>query len=214
MHSTRFLTGVPNCDNKDTITVRALLSKADLRADTVELPKYFITNLCDTTEADRYYWKVTRDKDGSVVKEEPVVGDDAPNFNLGVLDLGNDTGSFTVCVWAYTPDPDACVDSACVKIFNAFVIDFKIPNVFTPNGDEKNDNFVVEIKGQEVFDLKIYNRWGELVFESTDPAITWNGKVNNSGNDCPDGTYFYTLKYKLRTQNEKTLRGSVSLMRL
>jgi len=214
MHSTRFLTGVPNCDNKDTITVRALLSKADLRADTVELPKYFITNLCDTTEADRYYWKVTRDKDGSVVKEEPVVGDDAPNFNLGVLDLGNDTGSFTVCVWAYTPDPDACVDSACVKIFNAFVIDFKIPNVFTPNGDDKNDNFVVEIKGQELFDLKIYNRWGELVFESTDPATTWNGKVNNSGNDCPDGTYFYTLKYKLRTQNEKTLRGSVSLMRL
>lgn len=213
LHSTRFMRDAAPCEYKDTITMRAQLSKADLSVDTLELPRFMVKNLSDSSEAVRYVWKVFRNKDGSIFKEVEVNGNGDPNFNLGELNFGNDTGMFTVCVWAFTADPDACVDSACKEVGNAFQTDFKIPNVFTPNEDGKNDVFKIEIKGEEVFDLKIYNRWGGLVFESTNPQNPWNGKVNNSGTECPEGTYYYTLKYKLRGQEEKTLRGSITLIR-
>jgi gliding motility-associated-like protein len=213
LHSTRFLTGSPECENKDTITMRALLSKADLKAEVILLPKYYVTNLSDSTEAVKYIWRVTRNKDNSVFKEVTVNGNDDPNFNLGELNFGNDTGDFTICIWAYTAEPDACIDSACVVVNNAFVTDITIPNVFTPNGDNKNDFFKIDIKGEELYDLKIYNRWGGQVFESTNSTNIWNGKVNNSGADCPDGTYYFILTYRLRGKTEQTVRGSITLIR-
>jgi gliding motility-associated-like protein len=98
-------------------------------------------------------------------------------------------------------------------VSNAFVTDIVIPNVFTPNNDNKNDVFKIDIKGEELFDLKIFNRWGGQVFESTNAANHWNGKVNNSGADCPDGTYYFVLTYRLRGKTEKTVRGSITLIR-
>jgi hypothetical protein len=41
-------------------------------------------------------------------------------------------------------------------------------------------------------DIKFFNRWGEIVFETTDRDIKWNGKNKNTGKDCPDGVYYYT----------------------
>jgi gliding motility-associated-like protein len=169
--------------------------------------------LSDSTEAVKYIWRVTRNKDNSVFKEVTVNGNDDPNFNLGELNFGNDTGDFTICIWAYTAEPDACIDSACVVVNNAFVTDITIPNVFTPNGDNKNDFFKIDIKGEELYDLKIYNRWGGQVFESTNSTNIWNGKVNNSGADCPDGTYYFILTYRLRGKTEQTVRGSITLIR-
>lgn len=72
---------------------------------------------------------------------------------------------------------------------------YSLPNVFTPNGDTHNDLYTPfpGWRFVESIDLKVYNRWGNLVFETKDPEINWNGK-NLSGKDLSEGTYFYVCK--------------------
>lgn len=68
---------------------------------------------------------------------------------------------------------------------------YELPNAFTPNGDSQNELFVP--RGRcfvERVDFKIYNRWGQLVFETEDPALNWDG-TNLNGEPLPDGTYHY-----------------------
>lgn len=74
---------------------------------------------------------------------------------------------------------------------------YKLPNVFTPNGDNVNDLFIpltpYSIIDQyvEKIDMKIYSRWGELVFETTDPYIEWTGKNQSNNNIVNPGVYYY-----------------------
>ena len=70
------------------------------------------------------------------------------------------------------------------------------------------------LKVQELFELTIWNRWGGKVFETTDAKNGWNGKVNNTGEDSPEGTYYFILKYRMRGQTtESVVRGTVTLIR-
>lgn len=66
-----------------------------------------------------------------------------------------------------------------------------IPNIFTPNGDGVNDFFEVKVRGASYFHLQIFNRWGEMLFESKDPSRVWNGGKQDYY--APDGVYFWTL---------------------
>lgn len=89
---------------------------------------------------------------------------------------------------------------------------FEISNVITPNNDGKNE--FLEIKSIclfEKFELTIFNRWGNIVYKSTNPSEFWNGKNNQE--DCPDGNYMYLLKYKFSNMEETTKNGSILLMR-
>ncbi|MCA6365059.1 MAG: gliding motility-associated C-terminal domain-containing protein [Bacteroidetes bacterium] len=67
-----------------------------------------------------------------------------------------------------------------------------VPNVFTPNGDGVNDLFVVESQQIKTFELTIYNRWGNKVFSSQSATTHWDG-LDESGKDCMDGNYYYTI---------------------
>ncbi|MES2800670.1 MAG: gliding motility-associated C-terminal domain-containing protein [Bacteroidota bacterium] len=73
-----------------------------------------------------------------------------------------------------------------------------IPNVFTPNNDGANDEFSITSSNLTDYQLIILNRWGNLMFESNDPANSWDG--TSDGKACPDGTYFYLLKAKMGSQ--------------
>jgi gliding motility-associated-like protein len=86
-----------------------------------------------------------------------------------------------------------------------------IPTVFTPNGDGYNDYWTIKHSVFSAFDLKIFNRHGQMVFESNGPAINWNGTSINQ-EPCTDGTYFYILKADLPT---KTIvrKGNITLIR-
>ncbi|SDB88657.1 T9SS type B sorting domain-containing protein [Williamwhitmania taraxaci] len=71
---------------------------------------------------------------------------------------------------------------------------YDLPNVFTPNGDGINDLFVPinqTYQYVERISIKIFNRYGELVFETTDPEIRWNGKVKGSDKLASPGVYYY-----------------------
>ncbi|MEZ4805418.1 MAG: gliding motility-associated C-terminal domain-containing protein [Bacteroidia bacterium] len=90
-----------------------------------------------------------------------------------------------------------CGDS----IINFFVHDsnctcrFWIPNVFSPNGDQINDHFKVESQCPLFeFNLKIYSRWGELLFETHEVNEPWDGTYK--GKAVPLGVYMYTLEFR------------------
>lgn len=68
----------------------------------------------------------------------------------------------------------------------------RVPNVFTPDGNGKNDEFRVAYRSLRDFHIWVYNRWGKLVYESTDPAKGWDGKIN--GRPAAEGAYFYVVR--------------------
>lgn len=98
----------------------------------------------------------------------------------------------------------ACTDQATqtVTVFNP--ITYEPVNVFTPNGDNDNDVFTLNIENATSIEIVILNRWGNVVFESTDPNFGWNGKINNDGAECTDGTYFYKFT---ATAGEQSTEG-------
>lgn len=139
-------------------------------------------------------------------------------------DYGTDTGSYNVCLITSVAH---CKDTVCNPIRNSYVHDssldsrIKLYNVFTPGAvDGSNDAFIIDIVNQASHELTIYNRWGELVFESyksmtQNDELLWNGRLQNSGPPCPSGTYFYVLKYTFQDEpsEEKTVSGTVTLIR-
>lgn len=71
-------------------------------------------------------------------------------------------------------------------------IDYKLPNVFTPNGDGINDYYRPgNYSFVERIDMKIYNRWGTLVYKTENPDINWDGKRMNTNQLVPPGVYYY-----------------------
>ena len=66
------------------------------------------------------------------------------------------------------------------------------PNAFSPDGDGVNDHFSIKGQGGEEYCLEIYNRWGQMVFQSEDMDMAWNGEYR--GNQSPIGTYVYQVK--------------------
>ena len=93
------------------------------------------------------------------------------------------------------------IDSAGnVSVCNDFVncVDecpyYELPNIFTPNNDGVNDMLIpYPYSFVDKIDLKIYNRWGNLVFETDDPDINWNGEHIKTGKLVPDGVYYLSL---------------------
>lgn len=70
---------------------------------------------------------------------------------------------------------------------------YELPNVFTPNNDNENDFFMAYNRNNAVkqINLKIFNRWGQLVYETTDPNFQWDGKILKTGNLAATGVYYY-----------------------
>ena len=92
------------------------------------------------------------------------------------------------------------------------VCELSIANVFTPNGDGINDKFYPLTKcTTEQYEFFIYNRWGQLVYKTTNQTDKWDGKYREE--DCSEGVYMYLIRYKYPTQPAKNVYGSISLLR-
>ena len=88
------------------------------------------------------------------------------------------------------------------------------PNTFTPDGDEFNQTFRVHISGIDMFSfsMQIYNRWGEMIFESFDPAAGWDGTYN--GKVVQDGAYTWLIRARdLFTDNKYEFNGTITIIR-
>ena len=91
--------------------------------------------------------------------------------------------------------------------------DFKIPNVFTPNGDGIGDEFTIIYNGTLLdYDLSIYTKSGQLVFHSQQIDDYWNGKLSGN-NDASEGVYFYVITATGANNEKLTQKGTVQLIR-
>jgi gliding motility-associated-like protein len=120
------------------------------------------------------------------------------------INLGMSPGDFSVIV----SDGNGCVEDTFFVISNLKAE--CIPNVFTPNGDNINDYWKLE----DTFlfsdtEIKIYGRFGRLIFQSIGYRLPWNG-TNSNGNDVPDGVYFYTIEIG---NGFDPITGTVSILR-
>jgi len=103
----------------------------------------------------------------------------------------------------------SCVDNCPTYI---------LPNIFTPNNDGLND-LVKPLKGSmhiEKVDMKIYNRWGQLVYKTSDPYINWDGKDYETNQDCSEGVYYYICEVQqIYLEGPKTITytGTINLIR-
>ncbi len=111
--------------------------------------------------------------------------------------------------------PDGCLDTLTKIIDVSPFCSWFFPNAFTPNGDGKNDLFkgVGFDKNIEQFNIWIYNRWGELVFESDNREEGWNGKKNNVGQDSPQSGYVYIAEIRGPRNTFKKFEGIITLLR-
>jgi len=89
-----------------------------------------------------------------------------------------------------------------------------IPNVFTPNGDGYNDNYVITLEHEILFELKILDRKGQIVFESKDKNFHWNGTLHNMGAPCESGVYVFALRYQTKNMKEPKVEQGKILLKL
>ena len=84
-----------------------------------------------------------------------------------------------------------------------------IPNSFTPNGDRINDIFIPIITSAQSVSTLIFNRWGEIVFESSDLIPRWDGTYK--GAKCPNDIYIYKVEVISLAEKMKIYTGHVTL---
>jgi gliding motility-associated-like protein len=108
-----------------------------------------------------------------------------------------------------------CVDSSSKTITANELEIYYVPNSFTPDGDEYNNNFKpIFSTGIDLntYKMLIFNRWGEEIFETNDTANGWDGTQN--GSSIQDGTYIWTIEYKSKKNDKRTIaKGHVNLIR-
>lgn len=85
-----------------------------------------------------------------------------------------------------------------------------IPNSFSPNGDGKNETFRAYGNAIAGVSMKVFNQWGELIYEGSEYTTGWDGKYK--GKLQPMGVYFYVFKIKLVNGTESNRKGSVNLL--
>ncbi len=138
-------------------------------------------------------------------------GDGGTSTETNPSYLYKDTGTFSVMLMASSQQ--GCIDTLertmYVKVIEKSF--FFIPNLFSPNGDGNNDLFKVIAQGVARFDLRIFNRWGEQVFQSYDVNQAWDGYYR--GELCFPGTYTYVLKVMMRNGDNQKRKGSLFLLR-
>jgi gliding motility-associated-like protein len=173
----------------DSIVVAAILPLPAnfLPADTL-LCQYETIELAATGNFSGYTWNT-----GSVDK---VIAAKAP-------------GTY----WLQVKDANDCIGRDSISInLKACAAGFYVPTAFTPNNDGKNDLFKPILMGNVLqYKFLIYNRYGELIFESSDFTKGWNGKIN--GTDQNTNGFTWICWYQLEGSAAKKAKGSVVLLR-
>lgn len=188
----------PGCNISDNITkTLVVLSAPDARFDFS--PKPSIENtpfsfINQSTGASRYSWNF---------------GDGVTSTLTQPIHQYSKSFTFDVSLTAYNSFGCSAVYTLPVSPIVTELLE--IPNAFTPNDDGKNDVFLPKIFGIDDMNLKIYNRFGQLVFESYNPSFGWDGKFQ--GAPQPIDVYAYTLIVKFADGRTESRKGSVTLIR-
>lgn len=131
-----------------------------------------------------------------------------PNFDF------LDTGLFEIQLTSFHPITN-CPNTISKIVDITPVVMLHFPNAFTPNNDAKNDVFAGNgfLDGLFDYNMTVWNRWGEKVYDGSDPRIGWNGKNDNIGADSPQGIYVYRVSYSTTRGEQEVQEGHVTLLR-
>lgn len=103
-----------------------------------------------------------------------------------------------------------CSDTVVKAVRIEYDFAFYIPNAFTPNGDGLNDVFMPVTKSIKLYTMQVFNRWGELIFQTSDPYQGWDGSFK--GERCAQGVYNWKITLSTLSGEAKTYMGQVSLL--
>lgn len=121
------------------------------------------------------------------------------------------TGNYTITLTV--SNADGCKDAITQLVEYKVPSEVFIPNTFTPNSDGMNDFWLISMSYIENFQLYVYDRWGQLVFETDDLFTYWKGTYYNTGKPLKDDRYSYRIQYQEFKGPKKQIMGSVTLLR-
>ncbi|MEQ9414273.1 MAG: gliding motility-associated C-terminal domain-containing protein, partial [Cyclobacteriaceae bacterium] len=170
-----------------------------------------------------------------------IICDDPDNNDPATRQVDLDPGSFSQYEWfknelttgntnqVFTADSEGlymvnitnsfgCVAPDETEVLSQCIPKLVAPNAFRPTStlDSNKEFSVFSFFITDDFEVFIYNRWGELVFQSNDRFFKWNGTYNNSGQSLPSGSYAYVIKYVSSFRPElgvQEKRGGVALLK-
>lgn len=177
------------CKAADTILINTIVQPpADFLLPVDSICQYDQATLKASGTFSKYWWSTGSTQPAISVQK-------AGNYVLDVEDAQGCKGSDTVNV----------IEKTCYT--GVFV-----PNAFTPGGDNLNDKFLARVYGHPVqFRLTVYNRWGEIVFDTKDPTRGWDGKVGGLTQDT--GVFVWQCVYQYQGEAKKYEKGKVILIR-
>lgn len=118
-------------------------------------------------------------------------GDGQTEFNTNPSHTYAQPGSYKVCLIAKTLS--GCIDSLCYEVDVTGDLYVSVPNIFTPNGDNKNDEFILTTKGIQKIELVILDFNFKKIFESSGTLPAWDGYTMTS-TPAAEGNYYYSIK--------------------
>lgn len=140
-------------------------------------------------------------------------GDGHNSFSRDPIHTYSDTGMVTVT--QIVTHLSGCTDTLRQLLDITPNVSYFLPNAFTPNNDSVNDYYKgIGIIGRaENYRFSIWNRWGELVFQTSDPEEGWNGQKFNNGRPAPSGVYLVTVSFTGPRGEVHEYKGLATLIR-
>ena len=121
----------------------------------------------------------------------------------------SDTGWYNVTQWVI--NQFGCTDTAVVPIYINPETTIYVPNAFTPNGDGTNEIFLPVVRDVRRYTFSVFDRWGQIIYETNDPLKGWDGTVKNV--KAQSDVYIYLIKYMDQQYLWYEKRGHFSLLR-
>ena len=167
-------------------------------------------NSCGINDVLKYYIYYSPFEDSTLIKVDSILNVNDTVYTIGPL--ASVAGCYVVVAVDSAGNQSALTTPFCVDNCP----EYELPNIFTPNGDNLNDLYI-PIKNRHIksVEFTMFNRWGQLVFETEDPALRWDGKSKQMKQPVSDGTYYYICKvhelhyYGIKT---RTLKGFVQVL--
>ncbi len=159
------------------------------------------TSLCEgdrmqlhANGAIRYQWSPNVNISDTTISDPFITAKNSITYSVTGFNLSGcySKSNITISV-------NSCIDTLSSEIL--------IPNVFTPNNDQVNDFFELEVKNISGFTVVVFNRWGQKIFESNDPLFKWGG------DSYPDGIYFFKINYTNSDKKKVENKGPLTLIR-
>jgi gliding motility-associated-like protein len=201
------LTAKSNDDCENSLTINDMIEAYEL-----PIADFSINPLTSTILSPEYNFY---NSSYSSVQWQWDFGDNSTSDLESPYHTYNDTGIYSIQLIVFSEH--LCSDTTTKSLYVEPDFTLFMPNAFTPNGDLENDKYgpVGVFNGIKEYQYYIFNRWGELIYESTDINQKWNGKKYNDQNYeySPDGVYIWYINVRDYLERKYQYKGSVILLK-